>query len=295
MRTFSILYFLFSTFTLYSQNAYDLVNIGATWVVYSEDQYGIVKYEAFQIGNDTIIDDMLYNIVYSKILEPIDNNLQYEVMETSEFGLIRQEEKLVYFIKKNDYQWGLQNCLVDEEFTLYNFSLSVGDTIDYCNYNYEEDNPIQISEINTQLQYGESRKIYQYNTFDDYIVEGIGQNKGLFVQGSNLLQTADHVVRLINYCDDITECNIIVNNMNNIDVENDLQIYPIPNLGQLYIDNINLSKVERIYLIDIKGRLMGSYESSNQLDLTQYTNGLYFLRIEMLDKTSFRTKIILTK
>jgi len=295
MRTFSILYFLFSTFTLYSQNAYDLVNIGATWVVYSEDQYGIVKYEAFQIGNDTIIDDMLYNIVYSKILEPIDNNLQYEVMETSEFGLIRQEEKLVYFIKKNDYQWGLQNCLVDEEFTLYNFSLSVGDTIDYCNYNYEEDNPIQISEINTQLQYGESRKIYQYNTFDDYIVEGIGQNKGLFVQGSNLLQTADHVVRLINYCDDITECNIIVNNMNNIDVENDLQIYPIPNLGQLYIDNINLLKVERIHLIDIKGRLIGSYESSNQLDLTQYTNGLYFLRIEMLDKTSFRTKIILTK
>ena len=61
-----------------------------------------------------------------------------------------------------------------------------------------------------------------------------------------------------------------------MDADLDIEVYPNPTTGNLYIDAIGIQKVE---CYSAMGQLVGVYENVNELNLSDLAKGVYTLRI----------------
>lgn len=66
---------------------------------------------------------------------------------------------------------------------------------------------------------------------------------------------------------------------NDIEVSNDIKTYPNPTPSILTIDTNNNIEIESIKLYNIQGRLIGTYQNANTLDISNLESGLYLLNI----------------
>ena len=102
--------------------------------------------------------------------------------------------------------------------------------------------------------------------------------------------------RSINYIDDITlsvpEAKIAeVSSENVIDANGveryleDIRVYPNPTTGNLYIDAMDVQKVE---CFNQMGQLVGVYDNANELNISDLSNGVYMLRITVPQGVTMR-------
>jgi hypothetical protein len=68
-------------------------------------------------------------------------------------------------------------------------------------------------------------------------------------------------------------------------------MYPNPTNGKVYISSDNL-KIEKMEVLDHTGKLVLKEENSNELDLSELSDGLYILRCYTFDKF-ITSKIVL--
>ena len=254
----------------------------------------------YSICGDTIFNNTTYNKLYTTLDTTIcgENSGQF-------LGGLRQDEQKVYFY-----------CAQFREFLLYDFGLSIGDTmdIDYGFYYsfWSNNNKHEFMEqyqrlVVNNIQIVNGIKIFSLSQdFGQDIIwyEGIGSINGLFHKGIPTLDgySFDFTLNCFKHNDIVEylsnpDCNkcfcrnyvgIKENTMNNVN------IFPNPTKDILNIDipeNINIKSIT-IYSIDGKLIAKKKYSfNSGQLNISSLAKGSYTLDIET-DKGNFSKTII---
>jgi hypothetical protein len=91
-----------------------------------------------------------------------------------------------------------------------------------------------------------------------------------------------------------------VNEINN--GSNSIEVFPSPSAGMAFI-KLDLSRTQNVsyFLTDINGRVVLSKELKNvetmyeKVDVSQLEDGLYFMSIQLQDKTQVSKKLIIAK
>jgi hypothetical protein len=89
-------------------------------------------------------------------------------------------------------------------------------------------------------------------------------------------------------------CEVFVGIENNVDSESKISIYPNPTNGNFTIE-IDNTKNASIEIFNISGQLFLQnllVENTTQFDLSNYSNGMYFVKIETQEETVVK-KIVL--
>jgi len=128
----------------------------------------------YVIRGDSVIDDISYKKVYFRELTDLPPILiEYQLLSR----LVRDDtiNKKVYAIYLDYPNW---DCTENEEILLYDYNLSVGDTMNTC---LIHTGPGIIQSIEYEFIYGEERQIL--NEFNGKFIEGIGSEFGVFEWG----------------------------------------------------------------------------------------------------------------
>jgi len=287
---------LLSTSLSYSQDYNPLVKEGALWVTTYFDDFGVDEYCAFKIESDTMVNNVTYNKVYKSTVEPIEGQQEFRFLDRSLFGLIRESDKQVYFIRYEDYVF-LENCPIDEESLIYDFNIEVGDTLSLCNTVMVAGNSVIFSEIQNRVEFNIPSKVFLYSDYDqEYLIEGIGNSKGIFVNATNFLSTGYFLSRLIYYCEDDTDCPFLVSS-NDLFEDQEVVIYPNPTQSMLRVtfpdsDNYDYT------VMSISGRHllsgMTNHLSELDLDMSHIESGMYLMQLTKGEQ-SYVSKFIVSK
>lgn len=190
----------------------------------------------------------------------------------------------------------------DEPQIIYDFNLLIGDTI---KIGYGSDQYIgngeflKIISIDSILFCGNYHKRYNLNDslfFPQSLIEGIGFNSGFiepyfyqFEQNSNLICYTE-----INN-NDCENCELLLSNKI-LELNSKIEIFPNPNSGFL-----NIKSDKYIIEYNIVNNLGQTIIARNNLynkDLTlntNLTNGIYLLKIKIIDQKIYTNKIIIQK
>lgn len=76
--------------------------------------------------------------------------------------------------------------------------------------------------------------------------------------------------------------------------QNDLSVYPNPTTGNVFIRLNSDVQMEQIQILDLTGKLVLDTPFQNQLDLTQFSKGIYFLRIRSKQGQQITKKVIIS-
>ncbi len=133
--------------------------------------------EQFYLSGDTTIDNVTYSLIYTGWYPYSPEIIPPEISQTEFVGLIREEDKKVYFTQKSVFDDSLD---ITDEKILYDFNLNIGDTL-HCHFW----NPVSfrvVQEIDSVLILnGNYRKRYtmvgDWHSYE--IIEGIGSLDGL--------------------------------------------------------------------------------------------------------------------
>lgn len=158
---------------------------GAHWYVGLYDgnlpPWANIDYYQYVTRGDTILNDINYKKVFFRDVTDVNPYLI-----TCEYlaGLIRDDtaNRKVYAIDFNfpylvDY---FAICPKYEEFLLYDFSITIGDTLDLCIWGGQEADVINTS---IEYYYGQERKLIWANGLETFLIEGIGSDFGVFEWG----------------------------------------------------------------------------------------------------------------
>jgi len=284
---------LLSTSSSYCQDYNPLVKEGAIWVTTYFDDYGVDFYCAFKIESDTVVNNITYNKVFKSNIEPIAGQQEFRFLDRSFFGLIREVDKQVFFIRFEDYVF-MENCPIDEESLIYDFDIEVGDTLLMCNTVMVEGNSVIFSEIEDRVEFNIPSKVFLYSDYDqEYLIEGIGNSKGIFSDATNFLSTGYFLSRLIYYCEDDTDCPFLVSS-NDLFEDEEIAIYPNPTQGMLRV-TLSDSDNYDYTVMSISGRHllsgMTNHLSELELDMSHIESGMYLMQLTKGEQ-SYVTKFL---
>lgn len=258
----------------------------ACWTEYTVNIFtNMVEYKnQYFLDGDTVLNGK----TYKKVIERTPNNLQ---QPTYYLGAIREEEGKVF------KQYTDDETMVVGEFLLYDFNVRVGDTI-YSTSPYGDlsTKPVVINIDTIELLTGEKRKRYSFNSSSEWI-EGIGCVRGLFHQTSpqvtngkvsNLVcykQSGIQYYRNNSLCSDGTCCDVLTGLENPKSLNPTITLSPNPTNRYVRLDfSKSTNQCKSIKLIDALGNtLQRSTDIKNvdfELDLMNYSKGLYFVVIE---------------
>lgn len=263
----------------------------AHWLVALKDKESPMPYEYlwhYYSRGDTTVDGNVYIKVYKQMADTFStNNPPYTPFgPVSLLGLLRDDEssKLVYGVcYEENFS---QECPVNEEFLLYDFSLQVGDSMNFClaETYYAGDT---IAGISQGQFYGVDTRIFTMAVRMNNYYEGIGSDFGLFEDMFDPLKDRElYHYYLYGYCRD-DNCDLIV------DVkENDLPEYcikvspnPVEDEFSIRINHKDQNTKEfKIEICDLLGKSIAEmYHSGQQnivyVDASSWPGGLYILRL----------------
>lgn len=283
---------------------YPFPDSNAIWNIVGDNIFTSNKFRIrYGLYGDTIINSQTYHKIYNLI----DTNLIHQ--NSNYFAALRNDNKKV-FIKFQGYS----------ETLLYDFSLSVGDTIMYEIGGYASQNGFiptgleshwkTVSSIDSVLiETGQYRKRWKFNHTETWI-EGIGNVDflGLFSPiVTNLATNGDQfyfacfkqnnrVLFLNNPHCSTCFCQFLTGiDDNNSIVENTINLFPNPTSGKVTIDFEKTSKEVDITVRNTLGQtvLIKSYKTTNQLSFEiNGAKGIYFVEIRTEDGKSVVVKVV---
>ncbi|MEE1019800.1 MAG: T9SS type A sorting domain-containing protein [Bacteroidales bacterium] len=254
------------------------------------------RYERLALTEeDTIIDGKSYKKLYSFTEREFD-------IETATFvcGIRENENKQVFVASYHNQQ----------EFLLYDFSLTEGDSI-LAESNGEYDLYFNVTDVDTIDYNGvERRKITLqfYNYAWVTWIEGIGNIEGLLMDWRSYIMAMDPMpnVRLrcyehneeclysdFSFDESIYDCYTpLYTGLENNEFENELSVYPNPAKERLYI-NTSLP-IKELTICNLLGQEIQKYnmtEKTSSIDISGLKEGVYFVKL-YTDKAVFSQKII---
>ncbi len=256
---------------------------------------------------------------YSQLVEGLEvvNGKTYfkisnsEVEKDSDAGLMREEGQKVYFIPQDS----------TEEILLYDFSLDLGDTIEVNDwlkslpgYEYLLGDRMIVNEIDSIEGFsGEMlKRIYlKGESFGGLTwIENLGNSYGSLTRPRGYPAYDDHPrpnLMCVQRGEDILYEKIytasnkngeliaaydcdgqIMPNEEDSEVEcNDVAFYPNPFTHSLFVESSEC--LEYIFIYSPNGHLISSiYHPNDMIDLSQLSQGVYYLKFETLEKIEYR-------
>lgn len=200
-------------------------------------------------------------------------------------GLIRSEDKRVYFIPQND----------TIEYLMYDFNLEVGDKFFPPQYAVSSGiDTLIVAQINSISIYGEMRKEWHFTNAATTWIEGVGTESGFF---SN-----PFYVEIPNGSSSL-ECfvkdSVIIDNQcqpNSISDETTEKIYvsvfPNPFYDKITIQTDLSQPIDLIQVFDVNGRLINSTKEQSMIQFdTDLPNGVYYLK-GIIDGEEFYRRVV---
>ena len=282
---------------LNSQDYVPMAVDSATWLMTDGDEIPQFSESiVLRIEGDTTINGLNYSKLYY-----YDVYL-YEVIFNSRklLGLIRDDisQRKVYGGLINGVQFGFETFLSEnvqcdwgdvnsfQEHLLYDFSLQEGDTINNCMYPF----PTKITLVETIERHGFQRRNYVLD-HEGYSImtEGIGTCIGIF-KGEQCYITGYDYYRLDNYCiGSFSNCNITTS-INQQSLNFQIDIFPNPTQTYLHIEASD--KLKKISLLNLNGKVINHYEKTTQIDMTNFLEGIYIVKIEDEEGNIFTQKVV---
>lgn len=212
-------------------------------------------------------------------------------------GAYRNEDNQIYYCKWNGTAY-------DDEVLLYDYDLEEGDF-----FLDDSDHPMQVTEVSTITDLnGVARKkiTFSYIGLPDvteFWIEGVGSNRGFMHVGMwEAAHDSDgemyhllcyHVNNNVSYVNpEYNDCDLPYGIDENM-VENDVNIYPNPANQEVNILINNGSHVSSVEIIDLTGRVMLKSEKAVGIDISELTEGQYFVKIS--GETSIVRKLFIIK
>ncbi len=249
--------------------------------------------ERFGIKGDTLINEILYNKIYSIIDDTV---LSQEHM--TYYAALRENESKQIFIKIQDW---------DEEILIYDFSLNIGDSMPHSEYPEGDLHwGCRVTDIDTiEMHDNQFRKRFKIEGGGlDYWIEGIGSVRGLFhpirdyIIGSYCelvcFKYMDTVVYLENPECNRCFCRLLTPVEEEVCLEGDLNIYPNPASTSIKIELEKEEGAATISLINANGQTVLSIKALSfpvEVNTQSLLPGMYQLRITKDEKNYLKTFI----
>ncbi|MDL2262869.1 T9SS type A sorting domain-containing protein [Bacteroidales bacterium OttesenSCG-928-I21] len=249
--------------------------------------------KTFAFFGDSIINDTVYKKLYETRSEA--NSFVSENWNLSYNELWREDiEAKQVWQRKNQ-----------REVLIYDFSLNVGDTIDF--HYHGEDITILIDSIGfITMNDGDERRVFHlgYDMMTgmyECIIEGIGSNLGITDAYTRALvgETTDLLCFKENQ--DLIFINSYYNtcyrksSTTNVDTQyfgNNFEIYPNPVESTIYLQSEN-NNIKSVSLINIGGQILKEfYTNISKIDVTDLPAGVYLLKV-YYDNTYVTKKIVI--
>jgi len=252
---------------------------------------------------DTVISGFNYVQMFKSDLKGSHNcpilpcfvpDIPYVLLDTARIGYLRDDSlnQLVYFLPELS-PW--ETCGYEEK-ELFNFNLSIGDTISNCFKTLlGKDSPlggyggidsIEILNIN-----GKERKVFSLQMpinkgllflTTQRLIEGIGLD---FYDAIHY--NYEHYIR--DFCEgDLFQCHIASSTKGTGTPE--LKLFPNPTNGIVRLDGIFEVKEARI--LDISGRSNPIMVTNNEIDISSYQAGVYYLVLTDRNNHQYFNKIV---
>lgn len=264
----------------HAQSVLPLAVENATWILFHHDEFwGLDSYRALKVNGDTILNNITYKRVYGFALSRTGNNEYYQISEPVLKALMRDDslDARVYAVFVGTVDETDSCTIVQEEVLLYDFALTVGDTITDCRSAGNID-PIVIDTIYKNELYGTERRIWVSGSFE-VLIEGVGYSLGLFTEGSGII-TDDHFTTLVDYCIGTNfECGLYTSTFTPGRDQNAI-IYPNPVQDLLTIHTVHHFSNAVIYTA--MGQFIEKVKLTEDqiLQLSEYLPGVYFLVVQ---------------
>lgn len=287
-----------------AQNA-NLPLENTAWVHAFKSSYDPTTYCQVGIKGDTTVN----GVVYHKVIDC--PNLGFPI-EGRCFGGIRQDGNgKCYFMcfENQDPYFGHISLGVEDgvEYLIYDFTLSECDTIPYLFYSkvvFQLDK----TEIN-----GRERKVFwlgddcegHHHYYDERVIEGIGNNYGLFYPiqllptlcGAKytLVEVLQHGERL--YIDPEFENTDYTAIPESDSFEDKVSLYPNPIVNYGILDFSQMSSVERLDIISVDGRIIKSVNvkglSSYEINKRDFGSGMFIFVLSDKNSNIVKGKIFI--
>ncbi len=261
---------------------------------------GVTDVFGYSIQGDTIAGGTPYKKVYFLDLLPDEFAGPYYIEDKRLFGLIREDTvaRKVYAITFEAF--GNENCPVEEEFLLYDFSKGLNDTLDECINTVLEDYPLVIDSVDYADLWGAERRrlmVNRYITNGEALIEGLGYNTGLFLEGIFYPHTLNWFVSLYDYCVGTEEECGLITGVQEVKKKN-MRLFPNP-AGEAITIELDRTTPRALHLRllnhlgqPVGGRSLPPYSERISWDVSGLPAGLYFIEARMGGETPGIRKFI---
>jgi len=238
--------------------------------------------------------DWKHEIIYEDVIDCF-NAFSYKLsVPDREGGYVLLEEEMQYTIHfQNDLEDYAENVritdVIDDNLDISSFKLVASSHPEYLNY-YVDDRVVHFDFNEIFLPYSAE----DFNRSKGYVMYSINPDSTL-VGNVQVDNTADIAFLPIDTVSTNTTTNIIVADIpshNGIQVLNsiDIQVFPNPSKGEYYFSE----KVDEISVYNIHGQQVQQIQDQEKINLFNYPDGIYFLRLTLGNKLHIK-KIILTR
>jgi len=303
MKKHLLIAFLFTSYLVSAQSAFPLVKEGGIWreffsswdSQYPNDPPTYSRWQFDMLG-DTTINGMTYKkLYYINNYDSVYQNLQY-------YGALREDSLKRVYVLSHDIATAF-NISDSIELLLYDFNVSVGDTVKIPNTHANTVVDNIVTKVDSAVVSGQWRKrIYMrgYGVSQRVWIEGIGDQKGLFFpygyefenyrmlscyEDSNTYWTSPWLAL---YGGDCFKVGI---DKQNEDFKDNLVVFPNPAtdfINFLFTKAIGQESILSIY--NSMGQKVGSYSISKfQLEVkfstTSFAKGIFYYQLDSNTKT----------
>ncbi len=276
--TFSIL--IFSFFFFQNINSQSFVDEGNQWSLVQYNFMGDGFTSTYRIEGDTLLN----GIIYKKLLMTEEDPAM--VVNWTESKYIREDSTKKIF----------QFDGTDDGELIYDFGLSVGDTVFFNNSSIYDYDAIVDAVDSVELNDGTMRKRLALSSLhcpdwgiQEYWIEGIGGvNLALSYINQFCIFDVGTFLRCFSNNGDFLYGNLngencfIINSTNELE-QTAIKIFPNPTQDILNLEYSETIKIEQLKIFDFQGQLIKSLQVENDLSpisISNFPKGVYYLKIE---------------
>ena len=302
---------------LVAQNYHPFPDSSAIWrietTVSSDPDPTFVFHHSVFISGDTLINGNTYHNLYKSNITASDT------LASNYVGAIREINKKVHLHLDSLAAYNIANTfffcngpdtsVLNKDLLLYDFNVTIGDTI---LYDYLDSIKIEITSIDSILIQNQYRKRYHYNFLwtgnypycngllwsYNYYIESIGSPLGVFGHLGMYFENHSELLCFedteIAYPDSLACYNAVGINDATMK-ENSVAVYPNPNNGSFEMVLDTPFQEAKLTIFDITGKVIVEQkitQNNTQLNLLSHPKGMYFYQV-LTDGKQVTGKIII--